>query len=59
MQQVRPKEKNKDNIKQGTNEPIYTTNGLTSIENRLVVAKWEGVEEEVGQPLRSSGVRIA
>ena len=29
-------------MKYGTNEPIYTTNRLTDIENRLVVAKWYG-----------------
>ena len=30
------------NLKYGSNEPIYKTNRLTDIENRLVVAKAEG-----------------
>ena len=30
------------NLKHGTNEPIYETERLTDIENRLVVAKGKG-----------------
>ena len=31
-------------LKYGTNEPIYRTEGLTDVENGLVVAKGEGWE---------------
>ena len=31
------------NLKYDTNEPIYETETITDIENRLVVAKGEGV----------------
>ena len=31
------------NLKYDTNEPIYETNRITDIENRLLVAKGEGV----------------
>ena len=32
------------NLKYGINEPIYKTDRLTDIENRLLVAKWLGSE---------------
>ena len=32
------------NLKYGTNEPVYKTDRLTDMENRLVVAKGEGGE---------------
>ena len=36
------------NLKHGTNEPTYKTNGLIDTENRLVVAKGEGEWEGEG-----------
>ena len=40
------------NLKYGTNEPIYKTNRLTDIENRLVVTNgeegWGGIDWEFG-----------
>ena len=33
------------NLKYGTNEPIYETETIMDIENRLVVAKGEGERE--------------
>ena len=33
------------NLKHGTSEPIYETERFMGIENRLAVAKWEGVRE--------------
>ena len=36
------------NLKCGTNEPIYKTNRLVHIEDRLVVVKGEGERERDG-----------
>ena len=42
------------NLKYGTNELTYGTDSLTDTENRLVVAKGEGVEEGCRRSLGSA-----
>ena len=43
------------NLKYGTNEPIYKTNRITPMENRLVVAKEEKAWNGMGW-IRSLGL---
>ena len=44
------------NLKYATNEPIYETNRLTDIENRLMGAEGEGLAEGWRVRLRSADV---